>query len=404
MKKIVLFILLFAFVKNAEAIPFLLRFGIHGNYLSNGKLLVNNVSSTTNFKVDVSLLGKELNKGDECYVTILYTENPSYFQEASAANDYESHPSTIELSTIKFVKFSDYEYGIANFVYASGPKEALSATLPAYKYTGKILLRYKYYDGSLGREVIRYSSNRYEIHLSSSATISNDNYTGATDLGVTVIFGTTKNATHSPQLPPSCYNPPQYVMTKDVWYKFIATSSNHTMNITNNSFEGNSYGTPYVATALYNSSLNVLNCFSNNTATFSNLTIGETYYIRCWAGNANSQMTMNFNISLASNGANVITGISRSGGSLEHILTTSYFSDPSIPASDITFEWAVWPGEVEPANDYSVIQGIGSHQIHIIGGPNEGDTTVRAKVRMKRISTGEPLTDWYVYSSLIWFG
>lgn len=392
MKNTFIIFLFLVFAKNAKADLLLSTFNLKNINTSNNSFLVNNLHIPTNIEFDVTIFKIGANQPGYCYITLLYTESPE-------DSNYENHPSTIELSSTKYITNSDYNVGPVGHqsIYAVA---GLPAVLPAYSFSGKIVLKYRFFSTSKNEEVTRYSTAKFQVTIPSS-TVSNDNYSGATNLSSVPINGSTQGATYSSQLRPACYTPSHYQMTKDVWYKFIATSSNHTMNIADINYAGGSYGTPYVATALYSSSLDLVNCFSNNTATFSNLTVGETYYIRCWAANANPEMTIQFNISLVSNGKNVIENISRSSG---HTFTVSYSLDPVISDSDITFEWAVWPGEVEPASDYSVIQGVGPHQIIIVGGAFSGDTTVRAKVRMKRISTNEPLTEWYAYSSLIWFG
>lgn len=268
--------------------------------------------------------------------------------------------------------------------------------------TGKIgTIKLKYRE-KLGGEwqSYKYSTSSYETVLMG---VLNDEYTKAISLtpNATKIAGTTIDATQSSQAAPSCTN---FGLTADVWYKFTASSTTHTINLTNVKMYGTEYGTRSAKTAVYNSSLNLMHCSSNEMTTVSNLVVGNTYYIRLWVDDDNSARTMDFDISLAANGSNVITGLSGTGGHLEYTFTVNYQHDFSIPSSDVTFEWSVVPGEVEPANDYSVVQGEGVYQIHIIGGPHEGDTTVRLSVRMKRISTNEPLTDWYRHSSLIWFG
>jgi len=260
--------------------------------------------------------------------------------------------------------------------------------------TGTIKLKYR---EKLGGEwqSYKYSASSYETVL---VGVANDEYTTAITLnaGPTKIAGTTRDATQSSQSAPSCTN---YGLTADVWYKFTASSTTHTINLTNVKMYGVEYGTRSAKTVVYNSSLNLMHCSSNEMTTVSNLIVGNTYYVRLWVDDNNSARTMDFDISLASNGPNVITGLSRNG----YTFTVNYQHDSSVPPSDVTFDWSVVPGEVEPATDYSVLDGEGPHQIIIVGGPYAGDTTVRLKVRMKRVSTGELLTDWYAYSSLIWF-
>lgn len=165
MKKILIMVLLCFAFGYAGAQVILSNFSIQSSYTSNNKLLVNNAGSSTNFKVDFSLVRSVLSTGGfepgECYVTVIYTESPNYIEQATDNNNYEMDSSTIELSSVKYVNSSNYTYSIANFYNST----ALNATLPANKTMGKILLRYKAYDRTLGKDVTRYSINRYQIYV-----------------------------------------------------------------------------------------------------------------------------------------------------------------------------------------------------------------------------------------------
>lgn len=401
--------LVFFIFTHARAQVVLTNFSIQSSYLSNGKLLVNDKNVATSFKANLTLMRGAVSTGGfepgDCQLTILYTENPSDFVDVSnsSGTGYEEDPSTIELMSIKYVNSSNYSFSLADF-YGS---TALSAVLPANKTSGKILLRYKAYDRVQGKDVIRYSQTKYQIYNPPPPpVVANDNYTGAISLTTTAIAGTTVNATQSSQGHPPCGNGND--IDDDVWYKFVATSTSHVVSLTDINFHNaQSYESPLAAIAVYNSSLGYIECDNiNGKVSAASLTIGQTYYVRVWSDNVNSNAWMTYKIAVSiPNSSNFILGISQTGNPYEHILTATYSLDTSIPTSDITFEWIVWPGEVEPATDYSVVQGAaGLHQIYVIAGPNEGDTTVRAKVRIKRISTNEPLTDWYTYSALIWFG
>lgn len=241
-----------------------------------------------------------------------------------------------------------------------------------------------------------YANKVYNVHLLSG----NDEYTTATVLtpGEAKIAGSTNSATVSSQSRPSCYNPAHYAMTKDVWYKFTALSPIHTINITNEKFSGYASGTHFVALALYDSSLQLLNCFSNNTATFNNLNVGQTYYVRLWAASGNADMLVDFNISLSTNGSNAIIGLSSNG----YIFTVDYVHDSSIPLSDIKFEWGVSPGHLSTPNYWT--NPYVKSDTYMFSEPEDPDedVTVRLRVRMMRESTNEVLVDWFYYSRLIW--
>jgi len=395
MKNTFIIFLFLVFAKNAKADLLLSTFNLKNINTSNNSFLVNNLHIPTNIEFDVTIFKIGANQPGYCYITLLYTESPE-------DSNYENHPSTIELSSTKYITNSDYNVGPVGHqsIYAVA---GLPAVLPAYSFSGRIVLKYRFFSTSKNEEVTRYSTAKFQVTIPPS-TVSNDNYTGAISLSSVAIVGSTEGATYSPQNQTPCGYGND--IDDDVWYKFTATSATHTITLSDVSFYNTQwYQMPLTGIAVYNSSLGYLGCDNiNGNFTATSLTVGQTYYVRIWSANVNNVM-MTYKIALSTSGSNVITGISRSGVSLfEHILTASYSLDPSIPISDVTFEWQVYPGEVEPAIDYSVVEGVGSHQIHIIGGPGEGDTTVRARVRMKRISTNEPLTEWYVYSSLIWFG
>lgn len=386
MKNILILALLLVFGKTAEANMVMSSFNLKGAS-SDNKFMVNNLHASTSVEFRFTLMkySAPSSPGD-CYVTLLYTESPEN-------NNFDSHPSTIEISSTKYIRKS--EFASHGTIYQS---DWLSAILPAYRFSGKIVLRYRFFHSAQNKEVSWYSTTKYDLTIPPS-TISNDNYTGAIELSSVAIEGSTEGATYSPQERPSCGDVDDF--DDDVWYKFTATSTTHSITLSDVNFHNvRPYDTPLKGISLYNASLGHLVCDNiNGKLTGVSLTVGQTYYVRIWSSFVKNA-SMTYKIALSTSGPNIITGISHGFG---HVLTANYSLDSSIPVSDITFEWEVWPGEVEPAYDYSVIQGVGSHQIKIIGGPSEGDTSVRARVRMKRVSTGEPLTDWYTYSHLIWF-
>lgn len=156
---------------NAQFSPYfsLSRFAIQNFYLSESKLKVNNINPTS-FKFEFEIIrgatGANWQSGD-CIATVIYTESQEAISEVKSSNNnnvgYESHPSTIELSTPKSVTSADYSYESATF-YSD---KAISAKIPGNKNlsTGKVLLRYKYYDGFTQQYVTRYSSTKYSLIL-----------------------------------------------------------------------------------------------------------------------------------------------------------------------------------------------------------------------------------------------
>ncbi|ADY54327.1 hypothetical protein Pedsa_3798 [Pseudopedobacter saltans DSM 12145] len=154
-------------VENAKAVIGLSEFSIQTQYLSDGKLKVNNEKVTTAFKAEFILSRDLLSSGQfeagNCTVSIIYTESPNYITQATSNNNYENDPSTIVLAT-KNVTSSDYNNGAVALMVDSRGKST-SCILPASKFLGKILLRIKYYDTSLSRDITVYSTTRYEIYV-----------------------------------------------------------------------------------------------------------------------------------------------------------------------------------------------------------------------------------------------
>ncbi|TKC05609.1 hypothetical protein FA048_17985 [Pedobacter polaris] len=165
MKKYIFFLIFTFIAPILKAQVSLLQFEIAANYLSSNKLVVNDPSVITDFKFYISLQRAAASTGGyvsgNCTVTLLYTENPNNLTEAfPGGSDYESDPSTIELMTPKNVTSTDYSNATANF----DAFKQLSAKLPAGKTSGRIILRYKYYSTNYNRDVIKYSSVRYNIN------------------------------------------------------------------------------------------------------------------------------------------------------------------------------------------------------------------------------------------------
>lgn len=152
MKNIFLVVLLFVFCKTSQANIILSSYSLK-NVGSDNKLIVNDSQLPTDFEFRFTLL----NYGDQyyqryCYVTLLYTESPEN-------NNYDSHPSTIEISSTKYA--SKPEFTANGTLYQS---DWLPAVLPAYKSTGKFVLRYKFFHSSQNKEVSWYSTVTYGIN------------------------------------------------------------------------------------------------------------------------------------------------------------------------------------------------------------------------------------------------
>lgn len=110
-----------------------------------------------------------------------------------------------------------------------------------------------------------------------------------TDSCYTYTTGTVACATASPEL-----NYCQGYNDDDVWYKFIATNSNHTISLSNISgVNTDMYFAVYGGTC---DSLTNLACSDANKATIGGLFIGETYYVRVYTSTNNNTLTTTFNI------------------------------------------------------------------------------------------------------------
>jgi hypothetical protein len=126
---------------------------------------------------------------------------------------------------------------------------------------------------------------------------ANDNCTGATSLTVnpdlncgTTTAGTVYGATASSQT-----NGCSGTADDDVWYSFVATSTTHSVTISNvsgsvtdmyHSVYGGTCGSPGTA----------LVCSDPNSSLLSGLTVGATYFVRVYTYTASSNQTTTFNI------------------------------------------------------------------------------------------------------------
>ncbi|WP_316803342.1 hypothetical protein [Pedobacter nototheniae] len=173
-KHIIVFISIFCFIIKANAQTFILsQFEIQSSYLVNNTLKVTNVNGETPFKFQFAIQRGALSTGGyesgNCAVTIIYTESLLSLKEATSAPyspNYESDPSTIELSVTKNLTSSDYNYATATLFN----DKSIGAKLPTNKRQGKILLRYKFYDTQKKLDIIRYSNTRYSITVTGTDT------------------------------------------------------------------------------------------------------------------------------------------------------------------------------------------------------------------------------------------
>lgn len=155
MKNIFILVLLFVFGKTAEANMVLASFSLKGAS-SDNKITVSDSQVPTDIEFSFNLMKySDPSSPGDCYVTLLYTES----QEN---NNYDSHLSTIELSPIKHIKKS--EFASNGTIYQS---IWLPAILPAYRFSGKILLRYRFFNSAQNKEVTLYSTVKYEINAPS---------------------------------------------------------------------------------------------------------------------------------------------------------------------------------------------------------------------------------------------
>jgi large repetitive protein len=131
---------------------------------------------------------------------------------------------------------------------------------------------------------------------------ANDDCTGAVSLTASststctsTVSGSTEAATQSADAAPSCS---ATGINDDVWYSFVATSTNHTVRLLN--------GSTTMAAAIYSGScgsLTAVGCAST-TAQVSGLTVGATYYVRVYSTSATITTTGTFDICVISPPAN----------------------------------------------------------------------------------------------------
>ncbi len=126
---------------------------------------------------------------------------------------------------------------------------------------------------------------------------SNDNCSGAITITATTgdncgtaVSGTTIGATADAGIPGTCTG----TENDDVWYKFVATATSHTIAFTNVSG-----GTTDLTHQVFSGtcgSLTLLNCEDPNTSYIHGLTIGQTYYVRVYTWSSSATTTSSFDI------------------------------------------------------------------------------------------------------------
>ena len=242
-------------------------------------------------------------------------------------------------------------------------------------------------------------------------TVANDDYTGAITLtpdASTPVSGTTYQATSSINVSPSCgANPGTTFYKPDVWYKFQATNTKHIIKADDVRYRGIvSSWAPFIGLTLYNSGLNEMNCTFDRNISLTGLIVGETYYIRLWnAESSSTPKSIDFNVSVSTLGENAITSVARQHWAWDTFkLTASFIHDPSISVSDITFDWEIVPPALGEADYFGIDIAFGSPTYESYLVSQEGDVATRVRARMRRISTGLPISDWYTLPNLIWFG
>gem|GEM_PF-3136944 len=386
MKNILMLALLLVFDKTAAANMVLVSFELNGAS-SDRKFMVNNLHAPTSvdFRFNLMKYSDPSSPGD-CYVTLLYTESPEN-------NNFESHPSTIEISPTKHVLKS--EFASHGTIYQS---VWLPAILPAYRFSGKIVLRYRFFHSAQDKEVSWYSTVKYDVTTPASP-ISNDDYTGAIDLSSTFIAGMTMTATQSSQAEPACGSG----IDDDVWYKFTATSTSHLISLSDVSFHfnGGQHGTPLAGIAIYNSNLGYIGCDNvNQKITATSLVVGQTYYVRLWTASIHTNVRMTYKIAISTPGVNSVTNILASG----HLFTAVFAHDPTIPLSDIAIEWSLVPPAIGEADHYGIeMHPWGNNPYQVFLTSSDGDVATRIAARLKRISTNTPISSWFTRNALIWF-
>ncbi len=155
MKNILILALLLVFGKTAEANMVMSSFELKGAS-SDNKFMVSDSQMATDLEFRFTLMKySDPSSPGDCYVTLLYTESPE-------DNNFDSHPSTIEISPTKYVRKS--EFASHGTIFQS---VWLPAILPAYRFSGRIVIRYRFFLSAQNKEVSWYSTVKYEINAPS---------------------------------------------------------------------------------------------------------------------------------------------------------------------------------------------------------------------------------------------
>jgi len=122
------------------------------------------------------------------------------------------------------------------------------------------------------------STTNFNTYVTTPALPANDEPAGAIPLAVNTSLSSTLN--YATESYPACY--PTGYDAKDVWYKFVATSTSHNFSLTPVSFDELMFqvysGSPTSLSSIYCSGITGYEQIK--TAALTNLVIGNTYYIR----------------------------------------------------------------------------------------------------------------------------
>lgn len=139
-----------------------------------------------------------------------------------------------------------------------------------------------------------------EISFTTMAAPANNDCSGAVSLTpntnttcATPTAGNTLGATQSMAATP-CYGTPN----DDVWYSFVATSPSHIVTLSNVVSTGTVSTTDMYFQVLSGScgTLTSVLCSDPNSGTVSNLTVGQTYYVRVYTYSSDINSAASFNI------------------------------------------------------------------------------------------------------------
>jgi gliding motility-associated-like protein len=121
----------------------------------------------------------------------------------------------------------------------------------------------------------------------------------------------------------------------DVWFQFVATSSSHSIGLTN--ISSNAFNLYH---ALYQgvdcSSLTQVYCSTNNTSTASGLIVGQTYYIRVYSFD-NTPQTTTFNVCVGTIPPPITTASTIGGLTPEQIVQNVLLNSTCASVSNVTY-------------------------------------------------------------------